>query len=64
MSSLIAGVVTNYNVVDTAEENRKIKDLLKETLPEYMVPKKIKFLTDIPMTNNGKVDRMKLGGLL
>ena len=64
MSSLIAGVVTNYNVVDTAKENRKIKDLLKETLPEYMVPKKIKFLTDIPMTNNGKVDRMKLGGLL
>lgn len=64
VSSLIAGVVTNYNVVDTAEENRKIKDLLKATLPEYMVPKKIKFLTDIPMTNNGKVDRMKLGGLL
>lgn len=34
------------------------------TLPEYMIPKKIKFLSNIPRTNNGKIDRKAVGGVL
>ncbi|AGX42689.1 non-ribosomal peptide synthetase [Clostridium saccharobutylicum] len=43
-------------------EGRKLKDeniqeYLKNQLPEYMVPGKIIFLNEFPMTNNGKIDR-------
>ena len=41
-----------------------MKEQLKEYLPDYMIPKKIKFLEQLPMTNNGKVDRKMLGGLV
>ena len=37
-----------------------IKNKLKETLPEYMIPKKISILDKIPVNDNGKYDRKKL----
>ena len=37
-----------------------MKEALKETLPHYMVPKKIMFHSSLPMTGNGKVDRRAL----
>lgn len=37
-----------------------LKNRLKEKLPTYMIPKNIKFLDDMPMTANGKLDRKKL----
>lgn len=37
-----------------------IKTALKEKLPVYMIPKNIKFIENMPMTANGKIDRKKL----
>lgn len=38
----------------------KIKNDLKEFLPEYMIPRKIIFKESLPMTSNGKVNRKLL----
>jgi len=43
---------------------RELKAHLKQTLPDYMIPKKIVFLDSLPLNQNGKVDRKALGGLL
>ena len=37
-----------------------VKEYLRSQLPEYMVPDKIIILDEIPMTNNGKIDRKTL----
>jgi non-ribosomal peptide synthetase component E (peptide arylation enzyme) len=36
---------------------------LKETLPEYMIPARILFLTKFPLNRNGKIDRHALRSL-
>ncbi|MGI5931147.1 MAG: D-alanine--poly(phosphoribitol) ligase subunit DltA [Eubacterium sp.] len=41
-------------------DRKWIREKLKERIPAYMVPKKIIFTNDIPMTNNGKADRKSL----
>ena len=35
-----------------------------EILPVYMIPKKVKYVEEVPMNINGKADRKYLGGLL
>ncbi|AVM22674.1 non-ribosomal peptide synthetase [Bacillus pumilus] len=47
--ALVAYVITN-------EETTDLKDSLKQTLPDYMVPSWIIKLDHLPMTANGKVD--------
>lgn len=37
-----------------------LKGRLKEKLPNYMIPKNIKFMQSMPITANGKLDRKKL----
>ena len=37
-----------------------LKAQLRELLPDYMVPKVFSYVTDIPLTANGKADRSKL----
>lgn len=64
VTSLVAGVVSSVEPVDDRQAAQRIKDELKAVLPEYMIPKKIKFLPDIPRTNNGKIDRKAMGGIL
>lgn len=64
VTSLVAGVVSSVEPVDDRQEAQRIKDELKAVLPEYMIPKKIKFVPDIPRTNNGKIDRKAMGGIL
>lgn len=63
VKSLTAYILTEDEIDSSFEAARRIKARLKEFIPEYMVPKKIIFVDNIPMTNNGKVDRKALGGL-
>lgn len=53
---LIAFIKSKNEDVNT----RRIKTALKEKLPAYMVPKNIRFIENMPMTANGKIDRKKL----
>ena len=46
-----------YPIENTLETQKKIKDEMLKFVPEYMLPKKIKFVDNIPMTANGKVNR-------
>ena len=60
--SLTAYVVARESIKEPFEAAQKIREQLKEHLPDYMIPKKIEFMEALPMTNNGKVDRKALGG--
>lgn len=51
---LVAYIVTQGSVSITANEMR---DRLKDSLPEYMVPSRFVLLDKLPMTPNGKIDR-------
>lgn len=46
------------------ETSRALKRALAERLPEYMIPRKFVFLSQFPLTANGKADRRKLAELL
>ena len=39
---------------------RKLKGELAETLPAYMIPTTFKYLDELPLNNNGKIDRKAL----
>jgi len=54
---LVAYAVLQGNELPSAED---VKDFLKLSLPEYMVPAQIVFLESIPLTPNGKIDRRAL----
>ena len=60
VKSLTAYVVANNIIGDEFEKAQQIRRELKSLVPDYMVPKKIKFLESLPMTSNGKVNRKEL----
>ena len=41
-------------------DEKSIKDALGRGLPEFMVPSQVLILSELPMTNNGKIDRQAL----
>jgi D-alanine--poly(phosphoribitol) ligase subunit 1 len=45
-------------------KSSEISKMLKEKLPDYMVPKKYFFLDEIPVNANGKIDRKKIKTML
>ncbi len=50
-----------YLVAESTEPStQRLRDFLKLTLPEYMVPAAYVFLGKLPLTNNGKIDRAAL----
>ncbi|XP_065203890.1 linear gramicidin synthase subunit D-like [Planococcus citri] len=55
--ALSAFVVLNHLQVDQDLEIKKILKKLRDTLPSYMIPSKIKFVNELPCSNTGKVDR-------
>jgi amino acid adenylation domain-containing protein len=49
-----------YLVAEDEINKRELKEYLKKTLPEYMVPAFIVQLEELPLTANGKIDRKAL----
>lgn len=60
IESLTAFVIPGFKVESGLKSMVALKKELAEFLPPYMIPKKIIFKDEIPMTNNGKVNRKKL----
>jgi amino acid adenylation domain-containing protein len=54
---LVAYAIPQGNRSLSAED---IKEFLKQSLPEYMVPAQFVFLESFPLTQNGKIDRKAL----
>ncbi len=54
---LIAYITTHGEATPTAIE---LREFLKESLPEYMVPAVFVKLDELPLTSNGKFDRVSL----
>ena len=61
--SLTAFVMGDAQPSNPTLFSKSMKEKLREYLPSYMIPKKIIFLNQLPMNQNGKVDRKQLGGL-
>ena len=64
VKSLAAFTVCQTPVENSFAKSQELKKLLKDYLPDYMIPKKFIFLDELPVTANGKADRKKLGGML
>lgn len=52
--------VTNHSSARWSGNTVELKALCRKTLPEYMVPSAFVFLEEMPLTDNGKVDRKQL----
>jgi D-alanine--poly(phosphoribitol) ligase subunit 1 len=46
-----------------AEGIRVLRAQLAARVPAYMVPRRIRFVSEFPMTPNGKVDRQQVAAL-
>jgi amino acid adenylation domain-containing protein len=57
------GVAAFVSGVQTLDQDHVIASC-SHTLPDYMVPKKIYLLDEMPLNPNGKIDRRKLANLL
>lgn len=61
VESLTAFVIReDETITDDYAGRKSVRLALKEKMPSYMVPKRIIFVDDLPVTNNGKLDRNKL----
>lgn len=47
-------------ITDDYAGRKTVRSGLRELVPAYMVPKKIRFVEKFPMTGNGKLDRKQL----
>lgn len=49
-----------YVVAESTVTSLSLKQYISQLVPEYMIPSFFVFMEDIPLTNNGKVDRKQL----
>jgi amino acid adenylation domain-containing protein len=56
---LIAYVIAN-SALPESKMSGELKSVLKQSLPEYMVPSYFVFVEEFPLTPNGKIDRRAL----
>ncbi|NJP40036.1 D-alanine--poly(phosphoribitol) ligase subunit DltA [Oscillospiraceae bacterium HV4-5-C5C] len=54
----------NDPALDEAKLAQLLREDLAQLLPDYMLPRKVVFVSDWPMTENGKLDRKRLEGLV
>ncbi|MEN3329445.1 MAG: hypothetical protein V7638_4252 [Acidobacteriota bacterium] len=53
--------LTAYIIVNSdLHDSKELKSLLKQSLPDYMVPSYFLFVEEFPLTPNGKIDRRAL----
>ena len=64
VKALTSFVLYNEEIEKRFEVTKQIKQELKNLVPEYMIPKKIVFLEEMPLNNNGKIDKKKLKELV
>ncbi|EJM23964.1 non-ribosomal peptide synthase/amino acid adenylation enzyme [Pseudomonas sp. GM21] len=57
---LVAYIVVSDAVVSEADYLEGLKAVLRQSLPEYMVPSHLILLARLPLNNNGKLDRRAL----
>jgi benzoate-CoA ligase family protein len=55
--TLRAVVVMNGGAIDEAQATRRLQDYVKEKLLPYKYPREVKFVTELPKTGTGKIDR-------
>jgi len=56
---LTAYIISNSDLPES-KMSGELKSLLKQSLPDYMVPSYFLFLEEFPLTRNGKIDRRAL----
>lgn len=56
----VVKIIKAYITIDEKITIEYVKNKLRRVLPEYMIPKVIEILENIPINNNGKYDRKKL----
>lgn len=59
---LQAFITTTETVMEEFATSQALKEALRQSLPDYMVPRRFTFVQTMPMTPNGKVDRRALLG--
>jgi amino acid adenylation domain-containing protein/non-ribosomal peptide synthase protein (TIGR01720 family) len=57
---LVAYVVASGAVVSQADYLQGLNTVLRQSLPDYMVPNHLILLAELPLNNNGKLDRKAL----
>ncbi|MQS75354.1 D-alanine--poly(phosphoribitol) ligase subunit DltA [Companilactobacillus halodurans] len=64
VSKMIACIVLEdeFNNDDSQKISSDIKNALKETTMEYMIPNVLRFVEELPISKNGKIDRKTLIG--
>jgi microcystin synthetase protein McyB len=64
MLELIAFVSLKETEANDKIISQEINAFLKDKIPSYMLPKQYVFITEWPLTNNGKVDKKRLLNML
>lgn len=57
---LAAAVVPAFRDTDSEELRRSVLDCARKVLPEYMIPHQLLIVDRIPLSANGKIDRIEL----